>query len=49
MVGDGCHLTRDPLALLRDAGFEVVTYDQRYVTGPKPWTYMTQAVGRKPA
>ena len=37
------------LALLRDAGFDVVAYDQRYVTGPKPWTYMTQAVGRKPA
>jgi SAM-dependent methyltransferase len=48
VVGDGCHLTRDPLALLRGAGFELSSYDQRYVAGPKPWTFMTQAVGRKP-
>ena len=49
VVGDGCHLTRDPLALLRGAGFEVIEADQRYVAGPKPWTFMTQAVGRRPA
>jgi len=48
VVGDGCHLTRDPLALLRGAGLEVLESDQRYVAGPKPWTFMTRAVGRKP-
>lgn len=48
VVGDGCHLTRDPLALLRGAGFEILEQDQRYVAGPKPWTFMTRAVGRRP-
>ncbi|MFM7060465.1 MAG: class I SAM-dependent methyltransferase [Actinomycetes bacterium] len=48
VVGGGCHLTRDPLALLRGAGFEIVQSDQRYVAGPKPWTFMTRAVARKP-
>ncbi|MEY3362334.1 MAG: hypothetical protein RL531_2053 [Actinomycetota bacterium] len=47
VVGDGCHLTRDPLALLQEAGFEIVESDQRYVAGPKPWTFMTRAVGRR--
>jgi SAM-dependent methyltransferase len=40
----GCHLTRDPLALLIDAGFEPGATTQRYGTGPKPWTYLTRTV-----
>jgi SAM-dependent methyltransferase len=43
-LADGCHLTRDPLELVRRAGFEVVREDQRYGRGPKPWTWFTTAV-----
>ena len=47
-LADGCHLVRDPLLLLADAGFEVVESEQRYVTGPRPWTWMTRAIARTP-
>jgi hypothetical protein len=47
-VADGCHLTRDPVALLDAAGFEVVRHDSRYVKGPKPWTWMTSGVATSP-
>ena len=47
-VADGCHLTRDPVALLRGAGFEIVTSNSRYGKGPKPWTWMTTAVAQAP-
>jgi len=40
----GCHLTRDPIALLVDAGFEPGPTTQRYGKGPKPWTYLTRTV-----
>ncbi len=46
---DGCHLTRDPLELVRTAGFEVISSDQRYGQGPKPWTWFTTAVAVVPA
>jgi SAM-dependent methyltransferase len=42
-VADGCHLTRDPVALVGDAGFTVVDLDQKYGAGPKAWTYLTLA------
>lgn len=41
---DGCHLTRDPVALVSAAGFEVESFESAYAKGPKPWVYMT--VGR---
>jgi ubiquinone/menaquinone biosynthesis C-methylase UbiE len=44
VVADGCHLTRDAPALVRAAGFEIVELEQRYATGPKPWSYFS--VGR---
>ena len=44
-LADGCHLSRDPVALLEDAGFTLERCDQRYVKGPKPWSYFTVAVG----
>ncbi len=47
-VADGCHLTRDPIALVEAAGFEVVRHDSRYAKGPKPWTWMTSAVAVSP-
>ena len=43
-VAGGCHLSRDPLALLKDAGFLVEDLVQRYGKGPKPWCYFTRAV-----
>jgi SAM-dependent methyltransferase len=43
-VAGGCHLTRDTVALVTDAGFEVVEVTNRYARGPRPWTWFT--VGR---
>lgn len=47
-LADGCHLTRDPVALLEAAGFEVVERDSRYAKGPKPWTWMTSGRATSP-
>ena len=47
-LGGGCHLTRDPLVLVEDAGFEVLDVTQRYMRGPKPWTWFTLAKLRNP-
>jgi ubiquinone/menaquinone biosynthesis C-methylase UbiE len=47
-VADGCHLTRDPVALLEHAGFEVLELDQRYGLSRSPWTYLTLAVAGRP-
>jgi len=38
---DGCHLTRDPVALLNEAGWTIDECYQAYVKGPKPWCYFT--------
>ena len=46
-IADGCHLTRDPLALLAEAGFDVEWSKQRYVKGPRPWSYFTAGVATK--
>ena len=38
----GCHLTRNPVALLADAGFARADVDTEYLPGPaisKPWMY----------
>lgn len=42
-LADGCHLTRDPIALVRSAGFDVECMDQSYGRGPKAWSYLTRA------
>ena len=47
-LADGCHLTRDPTELVRAAGFEIERSESRYASGPKPWTWMTEGVARKP-
>lgn len=46
-VADGCHLTRDPLELVANAGFEIIWKVQRFAKGPKPWTYFTAGVAKK--
>jgi len=41
-LAGGCHLTRDPLALVRDGGMDVLEQEQRYLPGPRvmrPWGY----------
>ena len=47
-LADGCHLTRDPTALVRAAGFEVERSESRYAKGPKPWSYFTRGAAIKP-
>ena len=47
IVAGGCHLTREPLALLRDAGFEIEWSVERYLLAPTPWSYLTAAVARR--
>jgi hypothetical protein len=47
-VADGCHLTRDPVALVRHAGFTLDDVDQRYGVGPKPWSWFTRGVAVNP-
>ncbi len=42
-LADGCHLTRDPLALAGEAGFVADGVEQRYGAGPKAWSYLTVA------
>lgn len=46
---DGCHLTRDPSSLAEQAGFVMERNEQRYVKGPKPWSWFTLGVAAKPA
>ena len=48
-LADGCHLTRDPTALVARAGFVIGRNEQRYVRGPKPWSWITLGVAAKPA
>ena len=47
-IAGGCNLTRDPLALLKEAGCEVEVIRQRYAKGPKPWSYFTVGTARWP-
>lgn len=47
-LADGCHLTRDPVSLVEQAGFVMQRNEQRYVSGPKPWSWLTLGVAAKP-
>ena len=47
-IADGCHLTRDPVALLEASGYTIERCEQRYARGPKPWSYFTVAVAVAP-
>ena len=40
-LADGCHLTREPAALVQEAGFELESVESSYTKGPKPWVYFT--------
>lgn len=41
-LADGCHLTRDPVALVEAAGFEVESAESRYGTARSPWSWFTE-------
>jgi SAM-dependent methyltransferase len=43
-LAGGCHLTREPVALVAAAGFEVERVEHGYARGPKPWSWFTTAV-----
>lgn len=48
-VAGGCHLVREPVALLGRSGFEVDVLRQDYLPGPavsRPWTWLTAGVAR---
>lgn len=45
---DGCHLTRVPLDAVAASGFSIEWSESRYAHGPRPWTYLTIGVARKP-
>ena len=47
-LAGGCQLTRDPLALISESGFVIESSVQEYARGPKPWSYFTLGVARKP-
>jgi ubiquinone/menaquinone biosynthesis C-methylase UbiE len=47
-LADGCHLTRNPAALVEHAGFVMERNEQRYVRGPKPWCWITLGVATTP-
>jgi ubiquinone/menaquinone biosynthesis C-methylase UbiE len=38
-VGGGCQLGRDIPGLLREAGFRLPEVHERYLPGPRPWTF----------
>jgi ubiquinone/menaquinone biosynthesis C-methylase UbiE len=41
VIADGCHLTRDCVALVEANGWTVTEKFQRFAPGPKPWSYLT--------
>jgi ubiquinone/menaquinone biosynthesis C-methylase UbiE len=43
-LAGGCHLTRDPVALVHQAGFTTHWVEQAYGPGPKPWMWLTVGV-----
>lgn len=48
VLAGGCHLTREPSALVEAGGFELQWAESRYARGPKPWTWFTMGVAINP-
>lgn len=46
-IAGGCHLTRQPLSLVRAADFELLWSQQGPAKGPKPWSYFSMGVALK--
>ena len=47
-LADGCHLTREPDVLVREAGFTIEQVVQCYAKGPKPWSWFSAGVAINP-
>ncbi|WP_182524310.1 class I SAM-dependent methyltransferase [Nocardioides dongkuii] len=49
-LAGGCHLVRDPAAMVRDAGFVVTDVEHGYLApGPaKPWGYLSRGLATAP-
>jgi ubiquinone/menaquinone biosynthesis C-methylase UbiE len=45
LVGGGCHLTRDPRALIESAGFAISGLETFYARGPEPFSFLYRGVG----
>ena len=48
-LADGCHLTREPVTLVNEAGFTMEHVEQRYAKGPKPWSWFSAGIAVKPS
>ena len=46
-LAGGCHLTRDPVALVTAAGFTIDHVESRFAKGPKPWSFFTVGVAHR--
>ena len=45
LVSGGCHLTRDPRALIESAGFAISGLETFYAQGPRPLSFLYRGVG----
>jgi len=45
-LADGCHLTRDPIALVAASGMTVTRHRSQYGTLGKPWNWLTIGTAR---
>jgi SAM-dependent methyltransferase len=43
-LAGGCHLTRDPRALLEAAGFAIERVETHLMKGPRPWSFLYRGV-----
>ena len=46
-ISGGCHLDRNMVDLIREAGFGVDALETGYMKGPKPWTFMYQGAATR--
>ena len=46
-LAGGCHLTRDPVGLVGQAGLSIEHVEQRYAKGPKPWSWFSAGTAAK--
>jgi ubiquinone/menaquinone biosynthesis C-methylase UbiE len=47
-LADGCHLTREPVVLIRESGFTIERVEERYAKGPKPWSWFSAGIATNP-
>jgi SAM-dependent methyltransferase len=47
-LAGGCHLLRDPVALVGAAGLRIDSLQQSYSSGPKPWSWFSVGQASRP-